>query len=83
MPAVQHGDWEGQASRAKAMIAQAEARLRTANAAYSEMRSRGYPRGNAAAQVTAERRAAERALNDASDYLAKIKKAADDAGQPL
>jgi len=83
LPAIEHGDFEAQAARARERVAQAEERLRQANAAYSEMRARNHPRGEAAEQIVAERQAAERALNDASDYLARIKRAASEAGRPL
>jgi hypothetical protein len=83
IPAIEEGNWDAQTARAKEWIAKAEERLQQANAAYSEMRARSYPRGEAAEQIVAERESAERDLNDAWDYFARIKRAARDAGRPL
>lgn len=81
--AIEDGNWEAQAQRAKQRIAAAEERVRQANAAYSEMRARDYPRGEAAEQIVAEREAAESALNEAWDDFERVKRAARDAGRPL
>lgn len=83
LPAIENGNWEAQAERAKQRIAAAEERLRKANIAYSEMRARDYPRGEVAEQIVAERESAERGLNDAWDYFDRIKRAAREAGRPL
>jgi len=83
LPAIENGNWEAQAARAKQRIAAAEERLQRANAAYSEMRARGYPRGAAAEQIVTEREAAEGDLDDAWDYFERVKRAARDAGRPL
>ena len=82
-PALEDGNWEAQAARAKERIAEAEERLREANAAYSEMRARNHPRGAAAEQIVSERESAERDLNDAWETFGRIKRAAREAGRPL
>jgi hypothetical protein len=83
LPAVENGNWEAQAAQAKQRIAAAEERLRKANIAYSEMRARNYPRGEAAEKIVSEREAAEGALSDAWDTFERIERAAHDAGRPL
>jgi hypothetical protein len=83
LPSVEDGNWEAQAHRAKGLIAAAEKRLKTANAAYGNMMERDHPAGDGRAKIVEERHAAERALNDAWEYYGQIKKRARDAGSPL
>jgi hypothetical protein len=83
LPAIEEGNWEAQAKRAKAIIATAEKRLEAANTTYGDMIRHDHPRGEARAQIIAERGAAERGLNDAWSYYGQIKKRASDAGRPL
>jgi len=83
LPAIEEGNWEAQAKRAKAIVAAAEKRLQAANTTYGDMIRHDHPRGEARAQIIAERKAAESGLNDAWSYYGQIKKRARDAGQPL
>jgi len=83
LPPIEEGNWEAQAKQAKAIIAAAEKRLAAANTAYGDMMRQDHPRGEARAQIIAERKAAERGLNDAWSYYGQIKKRASDAGRPF
>jgi len=83
LPSVEDGNWKAQADRAKGLIAAAEKRLKTANAAYGNMMERDHPTGDGRAKIVEDRHAAERALNDAWEHYGQIKKRARDAGSPL
>ncbi len=75
--------WHTRASEARERVAVAEARLMSARAEVSRMRSRNHPRGEPRAALFAERDAAQEAFDDAVRALeVDLPRAAREANAP-
>ncbi len=72
VPDIEDDDARATAKRARAELDTARQRLERANAAYSEMRARDHPRGDARGAIVQERDTARRTYDQANARYAEI-----------